>query len=146
MNHLRMIRIVIPILAACALLASFVSAIVSWQFIRNAKTTNGMIVATKAKLDDDGNTLYQPTFEFAVAGRNYSVTPKSYASPSPGNAGTRVPVLYDPRNPSSARIDSFHYNWALSTVTFVVAIIFGTIHFGVTWFRKRFQYIPPNAG
>ena len=145
MNYPRMLRIMISILATCALLASIAAAVVSWQFIRSAKEVTGTIVANQTKLDDNGKTLHQPTFDFSVEGQNYSVAATSFVSPSPGAVGNQVPVIYDPRNPSSARINSFHYNWALSTVLFVVAIILGTIHFGISWFRNRFHHATPNA-
>jgi len=145
-NWLRMIRVLIPLVAGSSLLASLISAIITADFLRDAKNTTGTIVASKTMTNDEGTVLFRPTFAFNVDGRDYSVTSTAYVSPSPGGVGHRVPVLFDPSKPSNARIDSFVYIWMFPTVTFSLGLVFGLIHFAIVWFRNNFVYVPQSDG
>ncbi len=145
-NWFRMIRVVVPLVAGCALLASLISAVYYLDFVRDAKSVTATIIGSETRTDEDGNVLYQPTFTFVVDGRSYSVTPNSYVGRSPGDVGEQVPVLYDPSNPLNASIDAFVYIWQLPTVTFLLALIFGAAHFAMEWSRRRFRYIPHSGG
>lgn len=142
----RVICVLIPLIAGCSLLISLLAAIVTVDFLRDAKATTGTIVASETKTNDDGTLLYRPTFAFSVDGRDYSVTPTSYVSPSPGDVGNRVPVLYDPSRPSNARIDSFVYTWMLPTVSFLLGLVFGLLHLALVLFRRNFRYVGRAGG
>ena len=124
-------------LAVTLLLASVALALYSANFLRTAKNTNGTITASNTRTHENGTLQHQPTFEFAVAGKKYAVTSRSFVSPSPGDIGDQVPVLYDPRNPLNARINSFVYNWGWSVVTLVAAALLWLGSLGIAWIQKR---------
>jgi hypothetical protein len=142
---LHMIRVLIPILAGCALLGSVVSSAITLAFVAKARPTTATITASETKESESGEALHRPTFVFTVSGRDYSITPRSYVAPSPGDVGDQVPVLYDPRNPQRARIDSFVYKWAVPVVLFVIAIVFGSLHFAIAYVRRLFG-APASSG
>ncbi len=41
---------------------------------------------------------------------------------------------------------SFVYTYAIPTVTFLLALVFGAIHFAMVWFRQRFRYVGHASG
>lgn len=93
-----------------------------------------------------GDLLFKPTFTFPANGRDYTVQADGYVSPSPGDIGDRVEVLYDPDAPSNARIDNFAYTWLISCVTFVLGCVLGAIHFAFVWFARNFRYVGQGSG
>lgn len=121
-------RVLVPVIAGCLLLGGIGVGIVTVLFISTAETATGTITSSETEVSDDGNTRYRPTFVFAVNGRDYTVTATSFVSPSPGDIGDTVPVLYDPRNPRNARIDAFVYTWLLAVVLAGLGIGLGALH------------------
>jgi len=145
-NWFRMIRVLIPVIAGCSLLASLIATIVTVDFLRDAKPATGTIVDVQTTTNDEGDLLYQPTFTFAAGGRDYSVPPFGSVSPSPRDIGDRVNVLYDPSRPSNARLNSFAYTWLIPAVTFALGCVFGTIHLALAWFSRNFRYVNADGG
>ncbi len=132
-----MIRIFIPV---CAILFLFGGAFVSiWTaaFLTTAKSTNATITSSDQMKSDHGTVLHRPTFVFSASGRDYTVTPRSFVAPSPGNVGDNVPISYNPRNPRRASIDSFVYTWGLSVLLFTFGLALGIIHYALN-FAARF--------
>ncbi|WP_146395410.1 DUF3592 domain-containing protein [Planctomycetes bacterium CA13] len=142
----RMARVMMPILVGCMLLASAIFAIETGSFVRSATCTTGTITASAEMTSDEGDTLYQPTFTFIAAGQQYTVTPRSFVSPSPGDTGDRIAILYDARNPNRARIDAFAYTWAIPVVLLAMSIVFGLLYFGVYWIHRRIRWVTPDGG
>jgi hypothetical protein len=61
---------------------------------------------------------YAPVFSFVTSdGRTMTVTSRSSSSPPEFRAGEAVLVLYDPRHPQNARIDTFWQIWGAETIT-----------------------------
>ncbi|WP_146393870.1 DUF3592 domain-containing protein [Allorhodopirellula solitaria] len=131
-----MIRVLIPLLAGCSLLVALIATVLTADFLRDAKRTIGTVVDSHTATDDDGDLLFKPTFTFAANGRDYSVQTHGHVSPSPGDVGDRVDVLYDPTAPSNARIDTFAYTWLIPFGTFVLGCVFGAIHLALSWFVR----------
>lgn len=145
-TSLRMARVTIPILVGCMLLASAIFAIETASFVRNATSATGTITASAEMTADDGGTLYRPTFTFVAAGREYAVTPSAFVSPSPGDTGDRIAILYDPRNPHRARIDAFVYTWAIPVVLLGVSIVFGLLYLFAYWFYRHVRWVALDGG
>ncbi|WP_286762476.1 MULTISPECIES: DUF3592 domain-containing protein [Rhodopirellula] len=145
-NSFSMVRVLIPLLAGCSLLASLIATVLTADFLRDAKRTTGTVVELDATTNAEGDLLFKPTFTFAANGRDYSVEAFGRVSPSPGEIGDRVDVLYDPTAPSNARIDTFSYTWLIPFVTFVLGCVFGAIHFALAWFARNFRCISQDGG
>ncbi|TWT94382.1 DUF3592 domain-containing protein [Neorhodopirellula pilleata] len=141
-----MIRVLIPLLAGCSLLVSLIATVLTADFLRDAKRTTGTVVDLHTTTNDDGDLLFKPTFTFAANGRDYSVEAYGHVSPSPGDVGDRIDVLYDPTSPSNARIDTFAYTWLIPFVTFVLGCVLGAIHFALAWCARNFRYVGQDGG
>ncbi len=134
-----MIRLMIPVIAACALVAAIMFGIVTAVFIGKSQKSTGTVVAVAEKTSDEGQALFQPTVEFMVCEERITFTPKAFVSPSPGSIGDRVPVLFDPRDPRRACIDSFVYTWLVPSILLVLALIFGLAHFTLNFALRRLK-------
>ncbi|MEM6777459.1 MAG: DUF3592 domain-containing protein [Planctomycetota bacterium] len=145
-NGFTFLRVLIPLLAGGSLLVSLIATVLTADFLRDAKRTTGTIVDLHPKTNDDGDLLFKPTFAFAIGGRDYSVSTYGHVSPSPGNVGDRVVVLYDPDFPANARLDTFAYTWAIPTLTFILGCLFGATHFVLAWFARNFRYVGHDSG
>lgn len=143
---LRMTRVIVPLASGMLFVFALIFSAGTYAFISKAKSTTGTIVELKTRKSESGDTIYSPTFAFNVAGREYSISSRVYASPSPGDVGETVRVLYDARNPSRARIDSFTYTWALPTALLVAATAFLAMHIVIQWFSRRLRWVDPNGG
>ena len=140
-NWFSVVRVLIPLVAGCSLLASLIATVLVADFLRDAKRTTGTILDLHTTTNDDGDLLFKPTFTFAANGRDYSVQAYGHVSPSPGDVGDRVAVLYDPTAPSNARIDTFANTWLFPLGTFVIGCVFAAIHFALDWFARNFRYV-----
>ena len=112
-----------------ALVASTVS------FMASAEQTEGTVVAlterTTSSRDSDGrsrvSTVWYPTVEYAVNGQRYSFESSAGADPPAYEEGDRVPVAYDPDDPSDARIASFATAFVAPLIVGGLAIVFTPI-------------------
>ncbi|TWU58288.1 DUF3592 domain-containing protein [Rubripirellula reticaptiva] len=137
MKPLQMIRVMIPVLGICMLIGSAIFAIEICSFIYHAKSTIGTITTSEQRTTDEKQTQYRPTFTFEVAGHRHTTTSTAFVSPSPGGVGDQVRILYDERNPLRARIDTFAYTWAVPSILFCLAMIFGFAHVTVSWILRK---------
>ncbi len=84
----------------------------SYSFQQIAISTKGQIVELVERTDSEGGTLFAPVFTFTD---NQGQVQKVYSSvssyPPIGNVGDTIDILYDPKNPKNADIDTFFSNW-----------------------------------
>ena len=101
-------------LAACLGFGLFVYRI---SFVHSAERATGVVVELRPVREEHGQVGYAPVFHF-TSGDSKSIEVKSDLSSSPPEytVGQRVTVLYDPKTPESAFIDSFWDVWGLPTV------------------------------
>jgi hypothetical protein len=100
-------------------------------FLYSAKTAAGVVdhYEIETTPGEDGGTTYHPVVHFKTPdAASHSFRDRSGSS-SPGAVGTSVQVVYDPGEPSKARIKSFFTLWMGVTVT----AIFGTIITGIAF-------------
>jgi hypothetical protein len=97
-----------------ALVAGTIWGLESYAVFRDNVSTRGTVVEEFAdKAGKTSEVVYFPVVEFSTTG-NGKVCFRSVIGSigSPGyDTGTTVDVLYDPRNPSNARIGSFKQLW-----------------------------------
>jgi Protein of unknown function (DUF3592) len=112
-------------------LGVLVAAMVTWNttnnFVQNAVSVPGTVTGLAQERDDHNeSTLYAPVFAFTTQdGRTQSVTSGVYSHPADYHVGDRVTVLYNPAEPSSARIDSFWQTWFLPAFLAVMGACLG---------------------
>ncbi len=87
----------------------------SWRFVRGAVRTEGTIVAVEEETGEGAR--YTPVFEFTdQSGRTHRVTSQVAAFSRMHSVGAKVPVLYNPDSPESARIEDFFALWGRASV------------------------------
>jgi Protein of unknown function (DUF3592) len=98
------------------------SAITSERLLKRGKTVNGKItrLAWVSSTTSSGGAYY-PEFSFTARdGSTHVVRSHDGSSPCPFSEGQSVVILYDPADPSTAKIDTFGQMW-------LSALLFGTI-------------------
>lgn len=96
------------------------------KFVDGAVKTSGTVVEVQRRQSssDDGPTYY-PVVRFADAeGRDVTFTSSTGSNPPSHREGDRVEVLYDPRDPNDAEINSFFSLWF---GPLMIGGLFGTI-------------------
>ncbi len=98
------------------------SAITSERLLKRGKTAGGKItrLAWESSATSSGGAYY-PEFSFTARdGSTHVVLSGDGSSPCPFSEGQSVVILYDPADPSTAKIDTFGQMW-------LSALLFGTI-------------------
>ncbi len=112
----------------------------SRQFVQTAARTDGEVVRMIPKTSQ-GDTLYAPQVAFtAPNGEVITFVSGLSSSPPAHSTGDIVEVLYDPNNPTDARLSDLVTNYLGSTILFIFAFIFslaGWIPFLVFLTRER---------
>jgi hypothetical protein len=89
-----------------------------------SRTAEGMAIDSKYR--------YRVRVQFtASAGRRITFVPSISQRPAPYGVGATVEVLYDPRNPQQAQINSFTHRW-FATLMLVGFGLFGIAMGGLT--------------
>jgi hypothetical protein len=106
-------------------------------FLHDAERAKGQVVALRrAHTKSSSQPAYFPIFRFtATNGQSYTVT-STNGERRTDWLGKPVPVLYLPRNPEDAHIDTFAQLWMAQMVTGVVGGGFSVIPLSV-FLRKR---------
>ncbi|GAA3682029.1 hypothetical protein GCM10022224_052940 [Nonomuraea antimicrobica] len=123
------------LLCVCAALAASTAG-----FLASAGRTDGTVVELTARTSttrgSDGHlrssTSWYPTVELTVDGRRYSFQSSTGSNPPSYSEGERVPVAYDPDDPSDARIASFGSAFLAPLIVGGLGVLFtplGTILF-----------------
>lgn len=86
--------------------------------------TSGVVVALQKQVFNAGTSgVYCPTIEFTTASGEIICFESSYGTmPASHKVGQTVNVLYDPKNPNSAEIDSSISNWFASGCLMILAL------------------------
>ena len=108
------------------LLVAVIAGVRTIAFLHSSVAEPGTVISNvrvETRLADGGEatTSFAPEFTFTgVDGKTYTTTSSTSSNPPAFAEGQAVRVLYDPRNPGSARIDTFWEIWGL-TVGFGIA-------------------------
>ena len=96
------------------------AGVLTWRtsrFTELAQSAEGIVTAlapvgSHSNDSTSSKVTYAPVFSFkAVDGKTYSITSTSSNNPPAFNVNDDVTVLYDPANPTNARIDSTFQLW-----------------------------------
>jgi hypothetical protein len=119
------------------LVISGVMTVQRLSFLHDAGRAQGQVVALRqAHTKRSSRPAYFPVFRFtAVNGQSYTVT-STNGERRTDWLGKPVPVLYSPRNPEDAHIDTFAQLWMAQMVMGVVGGGFSVIPL-VVFLRRR---------
>jgi hypothetical protein len=86
----------------------FVIGIFIWirtrAFVGSSQEVKGTVIRMLSSSGSEGGTVYAPVFRFTtIQGQVMEVEEKVYSNPPGFSVGESVDILYDPRNPSTAR-------------------------------------------
>lgn len=103
-------------------------------FIERSSRTTATVVELERHQDEDG-VSFSPLFSFAAPDGSVQIVHSNSSSNPPGfEIGEKVPVRYETRNPSNARIATFWQTWPFaagfgiaSCVTWLVGLFFSWI-------------------
>ena len=88
------------------------------------ETAEAVVVDLIQTVDSDGDTLYRPVYEFVVDGRNYRyesmVNLGGIVVP---DIGDRKTLLYNPENPSDARVRNYFLLLGLPALLLTVPLV-----------------------
>jgi Protein of unknown function (DUF3592) len=123
-------RIFVP-LGLCFLAFGVWSGFQTQEFLRRSLSATGKVVElTKVhNRDSEGvQESYAPIFQFSDStGVMYTVTSNTSSNPPAFRMGEIVPVRYDSKNPTEAKIDSPVQLWLFASVFSFVGFSFGLI-------------------
>lgn len=102
------------------------------RFIETAHQSQGRVVALERResTNSEGrrSVSYYPRVEFTPRRGNKTVfTSSSGSSPPSYNVGDKVEILYDPQNPSKAKINAFFAKWGGSLILTIMGSIFSLV-------------------
>jgi Protein of unknown function (DUF3592) len=107
-------------------------------FIHASRPADGVIVGLAWVPTRKFTRARFPVFRFTTSdGQSYSVTSTNAQSPPPWRLGDRVAVLYDPRHPQNAHIDSIVQLWEAQMILGVVGAGFSTVPLLFFLVRRR---------
>ncbi|MEE9454555.1 MAG: DUF3592 domain-containing protein [Paracoccaceae bacterium] len=134
----RSVRRVLGVLGFIFLLAGAGLMVNSFIFKSNALEVTGTVVAVGKNYSDEGGVTYQPTFRFLDAEGNKHRAQTSLSSSRYNyKIGERVDILYDQRDPSNIRVDSWFSVWGFAAIFAVFLGVFGASFLFVTKLLKR---------
>lgn len=134
----------ISCLISIGCLVAGVRALIMQRRQREASTlASGVVVALQKQVLNPGSSgVYCPTIEFTTASGEDVRFESSYGTmPASHKVGQVVRVLYDPKNPNSAEIDSGLSKWLVPGCLMIFAI--GAFLFSIMFFGLFF--ILPNG-
>ena len=121
------------------------TAVQRTALVMSAQRAEAVVIGARA--GGSSRVTYAPVFQFAATdGRAYTVSSDVYGKESEIHFGSRVPVLYWPAHPESARMDAFAPLWTLPLVLGAVGLGFSVVPaiVLVSWMRRRAGAIDPG--
>lgn len=133
--------------------AAIVLVATTTRFLANAERTEGTVIEVNAKTsisrDADRRrrerTFWYPTVEFTAGGGDTFSFEGTGANPPAYQVGDRVPVAYDPDNPSDARIASFGSAYLLPMILGGLGIVFTPVGGYLLVIGRRKLRLRPNT-
>lgn len=97
-------------------------------FIEKSLSTTGTVIRLSEEFDDDNDILFSPIVRFeTIKGKIIEFKSTTSSNPPSHRVGENVSVLYDPKNPYNAKINSFTSLWLAPILFLGLGIIFSGI-------------------
>ena len=106
------------------------------MFISTSQEVKGTVTHLIASSGSEGGTVYAPVFKFTtIQGQVIEVEEKVASNPPQFSQGQVVDILYDPENPSRARVKKWFNLYFVPLLLGGMGIIFGAIGVGLLIFK-----------
>ncbi len=117
-KNLRLFILIFFVGGAVALGAGSLLAVRTVKFARSATRTVGVVMDNVMTLNNaDNQVSYHPKITFRTReGLDVTVISPDGSTDAEFRVGEQVAMLYDPRKPTNAVIDSFWHRWALPII------------------------------
>lgn len=97
-------------------------------FISKSREVKGTVIRMVSSFGSEGGTVYAPVFKFTtLQGQVVEVEEKVFSNPPEFTQGQVVDILYDPENPSRARVKKWFNLYFVPILLGGLGIIFGGI-------------------
>jgi hypothetical protein len=94
----------------------------SLAFLRNNKRATATVIEMLTVKDSDGDT-YKPVFKFKTESKEEVIFKSSTSSRPPAwHVGEETTIIYDPSNPSSARLMTYFGMFSWSIILMAIAM------------------------
>jgi hypothetical protein len=135
-NFIRRLAALFLAVGLLALTGSGFWAVRTRAFLGRAEKAPGTVVALEPTRSDR-STYYHPVVRFGLrSGQERTFRSHFGSNPPSHSVGETVEVLYDPDDPSDARIDSTFSRWGGVMIFAAVGAIFGAIGGGILLSRR----------
>ena len=124
------------------LIVGAVMFVLTVRFVAEAEHATGTVVDLSRRSNSEGTVLFYPVVRFVTAnGETIEFVSSSGSAPALESPGDRVEVLYDPDDPSHAKLSGLFHLWFGPAILSVLSACFIT----VAWFLRRHTRVPSVA-
>jgi hypothetical protein len=96
----------------------------NYEFVNSAQKTSATVIRLDVVHDSTSREdLYRPVFAFSLDGRTIEFPSQSSSRPAGFQEGETVDILYNPKNPKDAKVNSFDALW----LGVIVALFLGLV-------------------
>ncbi len=107
------------------------------MFYTNGIEVQGTVVRLESTHSSDSGTTYSPVFRYTVDGQEYEYESVNSSSPPTHEVGEVTTLLYDPKNPSKARENSFWELWLLPCIMCPISFVMLVLSAGIPLLVRR---------
>ena len=113
-------------------------------FVERSSSTTATVVDLDRHQDEDGIS-FSPIFSFAAPDGGVQIVHSNSSSNPPGfEIGEKVPVRYETRNPSNARIATFWQTWPFAAGFGIASCVMGLVGLFFRWIVFKRETIKPE--
>jgi hypothetical protein len=125
-----------------ALVAGVLLLVHTARFVADAERATGTVVDLSVETDADGDEIFHPVVRFVTTESEEIEFVSSTGSVPPAHSpGDLVEVLYDPNDPSDAKLSGFFDLWLFP----LLPVVLGAAFIAAAWFlRRRMRAVPPD--
>lgn len=127
----------LPISAVILLVVSVWYTYSSYMFYTNGVEVQGTVVRLESSHSSDSGTTYSPVFRYTVSGQEYEYESVNSSSPPTHEVGEVTTLLYDPKDPSKARENSFWELWLLPCIMCPISFVMLALSAGIPLLVRR---------
>ena len=111
----------------------------SWRFVSAGSEVPATVISLTENYSSDSGTTYSPVFEYRVNGQTYTYESVNTSDPPSHQVGDHTTLLVDPKNPQSARENTFWELWLLPVIMCPVSLLVAVIAIVLTFVIKPWK-------
>ena len=114
----------------------------SWELSRSGASAVGTVVALKeSPATEESGVTYAPVIKYDADGQAYTFTSNNSSDPPAYKIGQKVDIIYDPAQPSRARVNSWGELWLMPLILGAAAAVIAVVvnAFALVSIMRRFE-------